>query len=230
MNQSFSVSSQGANAGIESVGGLVGEIESICKISDINVQANITGYQYVGGLVGSILKGSGNVDFEDISFNGNLDATGLSVSEIGAGGLAGRVEDGAIISISKDSQEFNSFTSTITVQVYVYGTSANIYLGGIIGLDKANGNHSIAYTNAVTTFGGFVFDLASSSDIVNVEVDKNKTIRPTSTPLASITDRSATGSTYEMSGQMQMSNSEGSKAKHLYILNFGENAYVSPTP
>ena len=231
MNQSFSVSSQGANAGIESVGGLVGEIESICKISNINVQANITGYQYVGGIVGSILEGSGNVDFEDIRFNGSLDATGLSVSEIGVGGLAGRVEDGAIISISKVSLSVNSFTSTITVQVYVYGTSANIYVGGIIGLDKANGNHSIAYTNTVTTFGGFVFDLASSSDIVNVEVDKNKTIKPTGTSFASITDRNATDSTYEISGQMQISGSDASsKAKHLYILNFGENAYVSPTP
>ena len=98
MSQSFSISEQGANAGVESVGGLVGEISNTCKISNVSVIANVTGYQYVGGLVGSVLEGSGNVNFEDVKFEGDIKILGLSVPEIGVGGLAGRVEQGAIIS------------------------------------------------------------------------------------------------------------------------------------
>lgn len=222
MSQSFSVSEQGANAGVESVGGLVGEISNTCKISNVSVIANVTGYQYVGGLVGSVLEGSGNVNFEDVKFEGDIKILGLSVPEIGVGGLAGRVEERSIVGlkISKETDisdnDCNALTSNISIGVYVYGTGIGIYAGGIIGRDKANGNHSIAYTKSNISIAGFAFDLSSSQG--------TKTITETDTEYTTTYTRTASETTYKLSASIQISIGSGnssSSGSRIYLLDFG---------
>ena len=158
-----------------------------------------------------------------MKFEGDIKILGLSVPEIGVGGLAGRVEERSIVGlkISKETDisdnDRNALTSNVSIGVYVYGTGINIYAGGIIGRDKANGNHSIAYTKSNISIAGFAFDLSSSQG--------TKTITETDTEYTTTYTRTASETTYyKLSAAIQISIGSGSTSSsgsRIYLLDFG---------
>ena len=65
-----------------------------------------------------------NVNFEDIIFEGDINIVGLSVEEIGVGGLVGRVEGSSILAlkISKDSDIEDDDENKLKSNIPLYGT------------------------------------------------------------------------------------------------------------
>lgn len=75
------------------LGGVIGVISQVSRISKIQVVADLAGYSYVGGVAGAILGVPGQVEFEDISYQGSIIAQGHNLETIGVGGLIGKLGD-----------------------------------------------------------------------------------------------------------------------------------------
>lgn len=118
--------------GQDFVGGLMGEMQDV-EINNVSVQGEVSGRSTVGGVIGRILEG-GTV--EDASFTGKVEGSATTFTE--TGGLIG-------------------FTSTASIEIVVRNSHAtadvngNQFVGGLIG---RNSNTSVEHSSAAGIIEG----------------------------------------------------------------------------
>jgi len=130
-----------------SVGGLAGGMQA-GTITNSTASGNVTGFNNVGGLIGSMLGGTLNsTALAGITASGNVTATGMNI-----GGLIG---DNAA-TLAPTAQGDITATGTVTA------TGANqTSLAGLIGLNSgsiSNFTNTIVITSAYDSVGGIVGD------------------------------------------------------------------------
>ena len=136
-------------------------ITNVATLSDINVVANMTGFSYVGGVVGGMLGVVGQVSIEDVTVSGQLVAQGHSLEVVGVGGLVGQVGD----LISDDNSTF-ALTST-----YEYvKTTDKVVSSSKVYYTLGNGRYDVV-TNAVAADLGDYFERVYKTNKFDVTID-----------------------------------------------------------
>ncbi len=102
--QSILTSTESSSKGVEYLGGIAGKIAGKTTISNVRMRdVSFTGFKYVGGIVGSIegneLNTFQNIQLEKVT----LRAVGVGQTELGVGGLAGRVEGTSSVLLCTDT-------------------------------------------------------------------------------------------------------------------------------
>lgn len=155
MSQGIQISTQSDNMGVEYLGGVIGIVSNVATISDITVVANMTGFSFVGGVIGGIIGAQGQISISGISYTGTLVAQGHSIDYVGVGGLVGKVGDAdtgdnSTFALTRyydamtGTYKENRFAVTINSTIYTYGESANLYIGAIVGENRGNGSSSVS--------------------------------------------------------------------------------------
>lgn len=169
ISQSISVSNQSASDGVKYIGGLGGMVTGATEISNVTINANLTGFMYVGGLIGYLNVPSNTVYFTDINVSSNMYVYGHRLVEAGIGGLVGYVGENSIVSLDSsavddkgDTFNTNTFKVSANSTVYLYGSNIEIYAGGIVGVNKSNLSHSVLNTDIYLTGYNQAFDMSQT--------------------------------------------------------------------
>ncbi len=159
-DQSISVSTTTTSSTITTLGGVVGTITDSATFQNISMTADLTGYQYVGGIAGKADL-TGRVYFVDVTITGTLSAIGLRQESVGVGGVVGYASSGASIVLSgSDTDDLNSEEVTestdptvernnninvsIIIEVYTYNDSTtDAQLGGVVGYNESASAHLV---------------------------------------------------------------------------------------
>ena len=150
------------------VGGLVGLIIGDSNISDSYATGTVTGSRGVGGLVGSLSRGSGSIRV-NISISDSY-ATGTVTGSEGVGGLVGSLSGGYIISGVRVSINISISDS------YATGTvTGSEGVGGLVGYVRGIVVSSSYATGAVTGSGNNVGGLVGSGFGGNITSDSYAT-------------------------------------------------------
>lgn len=166
MNQSIEIATQSANTGVSKLGGIAGVISSSATLSNVSVNANLTGFSYVGGVAGSVELNNNIAYFENVSVNGNLVVLGHRLTEVGIGGLVGFVKETSILNLSKtEDYDVNKFTISLGGTMYLYGEDLEIFVGGIIGRNESVIEHVISNAEVILTGSVSAFDMSHSYSI-----------------------------------------------------------------
>ncbi|MGN1201141.1 MAG: hypothetical protein ACI4R8_02625, partial [Candidatus Caccovivens sp.] len=178
MTQSIKTSTANETNGIGSVGAIAGSISASAKFSNIYVKANITGYQYVGGVAGFVDQTNGVVDFTDINVDGcALQILGHKMLDTGIGGLVGATHSVISLQTSQDAPN-NRFNVVVSATIYVYEAGIKNHIGAVIGQNNSAVAHQIANVNSVlkTSSAFAVYDMS----ITDSNIEENLSVKETS--------------------------------------------------
>lgn len=169
ITQSISTSNQSSSDGVRYLGGLGGMVTGATEISNVTINANLVGFMYVGGVIGYLNVPSNTVYFTDINVSSNMYVYGHRLIESGIGGLVGYVGDSSIVSLDSsniegETDKFNTNTFKISANstIYLYNTSIEIFVGGIVGLNKSNISHSVLNTEIYLTGNNQALDMSQA--------------------------------------------------------------------
>ena len=128
------------------IAGIVGRIDTgkTAEITNCSNTADITGYQYVGGIIGGSF---GNVDIQSCFNSGTI--TGISFGMVHLGGIAGELVGGTI----------DSCYNVGTVQNRPWSSGHIRGVGGIAGDEQGRADGSKAITNS---YNAGIIDLDTS--------------------------------------------------------------------
>ena len=163
ISKSISVSTQSTQNGIQNLGGFAGVINEVAEISNIKVSGEFTGFQYVGGIVGTINNKAGRVVFKDIVLEmGKLNLYGHRMDETGIGGLVGCIVDNGSFELSATGTNRNYFNVVANQSVYVYASDIDAGVGAVVGLNVGVMEQSVESTDSTITATVHVYDLVSN--------------------------------------------------------------------
>ena len=149
MSQSIQVSTESDQEGVQYLGGLAGLVTGVATISDVNINAGLVGFDGVGGVVGGMNGTVGQVNFEDISFTGDLTAQGHNLTSVGVGGLVGVIGENSTFMLTASSgEQKNKFDVTITSTIYTYGENLEVNIGAIVGSNENLATYIVEDTNS----------------------------------------------------------------------------------
>ncbi|HWP98701.1 MAG TPA: DUF1533 domain-containing protein [Syntrophomonadaceae bacterium] len=120
------------------IGGIVGRIDTGAAgiINQCSNEANITGYQYVAGIIGGQF---GNVDVSECYNTGDI--TGISFGKVYLGGIAGKSESGTINNCYNTGDLYDAHWAPGHIRA----------VGGIAGCEEGRSDETTAITNCYTT-------------------------------------------------------------------------------
>ncbi len=209
MEENISISTESTESAIENLGGIAGMITASVTMENIEVNADITGFSAVGGVVGYINNQSGGyVTFRNVSVEGTFSAIGIKQTVVAVGGLAGRVATSTQIYLTstyvEEAYNTNTFDIDVLAGTYNYGTTTSIGVGGLIGLNESTYSHIVEYAIVSLTGEAYMYDLSYSNASETTETISTNGGVLTSTSLREgeiigiVTNNySATGSTYD---------------------------------
>ena len=151
MEQDISISTISTDGSISALGGIAGQISEATTMDVITINADLTGYSLVGGIVG-LIETTGRTTFNHISFTGELNAIGIRQEMAAIGGLAGSSGQDTIIALGVENEvESGEYTNNFnitssSVQVNLYATTAEYAVGTIVGLNRSSTSHMIYNT------------------------------------------------------------------------------------
>ena len=169
-NQSIQVTTKSTDDnGVAYLGGVVGIMSANTILRNITVQ-NITlsGYKFVGGVVGCIESDDGAVQATNISVSGcTLIVSARYIELIGAGGFVGFLADKCVVNLnveSDDSEYRNIFQiNSINTTSYVYNTAVNTYVGAVFGCVESDAAQFVSNTTSnVNDIKSYVYNMSSS--------------------------------------------------------------------
>ena len=89
------------------------------------------------------------MNFEDISFTGDLTAQGHSLTSVGVGGLVGVIGENSTFMLTASSgEQKNKFDVTITSTIYTYGENLEVNIGAIVGSNENLATYIVEDTNS----------------------------------------------------------------------------------
>lgn len=112
MTQDIQVSSVNSISGIEVLGGIAGEVTAPSQMRNINVEADLIGFNFIGAIAGTT---SSTLSLTDIVVqNTELAVLGNQIQVIGIGGIVGRMtNEGSLVLQSSKAEELNELTKDI---------------------------------------------------------------------------------------------------------------------
>lgn len=159
MNQSITTSVINSSRGVLALGGIAGLVTSQISVKNATVEAELVGYQYVGGIAGNIDAGSSTIEFENINVkNTYLCAYSLKeIEEMAVGGLAGRVGGQTYVVLHGKTENGDTIKNfieiTVEMHAYIYKDSEMfMYIGNIIGENDSTANHSVNDTKSILKY------------------------------------------------------------------------------
>lgn len=152
VNQSIVLSEISSDDGVDYIGGVAGQIVSNVSMTDVEVNANIVGFKYVGSVAGNI-ESSGVSSFNGINVSGQLSVCGVGQIMVGIGGLAGCTDLATQIHLSakgNDLENRNTFDITANIRLYSYDRNIvqDLHIGAIIG-QNGGGSHLIESSDSM---------------------------------------------------------------------------------
>jgi hypothetical protein len=169
-NQSIQVTTKSTDDnGVAYLGGVVGIMSANTMLSDITVEnVTLSGYKFVGGVVGCIESDDGAVQATNIKVSGcTLIVSARYIELIGAGGFVGFIADKCVVNLnveSDDSEYRNIFQiNTINTTSYVYNTAVNTYVGAVFGCVESDAAQFVSNTTSnVNDIKSYVYNMSSS--------------------------------------------------------------------
>lgn len=190
-SQSIQCSENGDKVGVGAVGGFVGAVDGYVKVDNINITADVTGFDYVGGVVGIIQGDTTFGKFSNINYSGKLTLYAQNVRAIGCGGFLGRMIDNSSFDLSTPTVENtksgdasatitpatkNSIVCEIDVVVYLYENSMDNYVGSVVGrIDESGFSPNVSNTDSEITGKMTLNKMTNNykSATMSVKVDEN---------------------------------------------------------
>mgnify|MGYP005773824807 FL=1 len=185
VSQSIQTSNETSRTGIAYLGGIAGVITESVNLSDVDMSGSLVGLQVVGGLAGNIST-TNRVTFENVDVQSGLEVRGLNITEIGLGGIVGELVQSGVVSVINTENSENNIQISVNVNMQVYGSGVNIYVGPIIGNNRSNLAHTISNTFMSVTGSASALDLSGESGgtvsehiYVALDEDENATLNRT---------------------------------------------------
>lgn len=165
ISQSLDLSDTTSSSGVSYMGGLAGIVNSNTEISNIDIDASLTGFMAVGGLVG-IAQGDISVLMNNINYSGNLSILGTSQSEVYMGGVIALADGQAVINIDSSISDAANSEIGNYYSEYIDETSDNKIV--IPDESSTDGFTTISTDFAIDENGVLIESYRNSANNINI--------------------------------------------------------------